>query len=327
MGMNRSSGCSLPPAPTLDAKGQQDVTALDWAKQNGHRPIVTLLREALGIPADAFDSMDLIQAAKADDLETLRRAIAAGVEIDFRDQPHQGEYATIGGRTALMHASIEGHIEAARMLIEAGASFAAKEDRGGESTALEIAAEHDRPEILAFMLDSSEPPGDKLLARALVEAARNGAIRSVEYLLDAGVKVNARGSCRHTPLIAAAGSGSAEVVRLLLERAAKVDLKTSGDFAGTALHAAIGNLSPKRMDVDEDGNEVLIWSGDAPATIRLLVDAGADVNLESKDGGFPLESAARYPETVKLLLDAGADPPQIPSRQSQYRVISGRSLE
>lgn len=292
----------------VDTQGQQEMTALDWAKQNGHRQIEMLLRAALGLPADALDAMDLVQAAKSGDLETIRRAIAAGVEIDFRDKPHQGKYYTIGGRTALMHASIEGHVEAARMLIEAGASLTIKEDCGGEATAFEIAAGHDRPEILAFMLENGEPVDEKLLARATVEAARSGSFNSVKYLLDAGVKVNARGSYRYTPLIAAAGSGRAEVVRLLLERGAKVDLKTSGDFAGTALHEAIGNLGPSHGDVDEQGNQILLWTGDAPATIHLLVAAGADVNLERKDGDFPLEMAVRYPEIVQLLLEAGADP-------------------
>lgn len=300
-----------------DTKGDQDMTALDWAKQNGHRQIVTLLREALGLPADALDSMDLIQAAKAGDLETLRCAIAAGVEIDFRDKPYQGKYSTIGGRTALMHAAIEGHVEAARLLVEAGASPAAKEDEGDQSTAIEIVAGHDRPLILAFMLDSAKPPDDKLLARAAVEAARRGAVNAVKYLLDAGVKVDARGNYRYTLLIAAAAAGRAEVVQLLLERGAKIDLKTSGDFAATALHAAIGNLGPSHKDVDDAGNEVLIWTGDAPTTIRLLVAAGADVNLERKDGGFPLEMATRYPEIVKLLLEAGADPHKSQPRTNQ----------
>lgn len=292
----------------LDTKGQQEMTALYWSKQNGHRQIEMLLRAALGLPTDALDAMDLIQAAKSGDLETIRRAIAAGVEIDFRDKPHQGKYHTIGGRTALMHASIEGNVEAARLLIEAGAWSTIKEDCGEEATAFEVAAGHDRPEILALMLESGTPVDEKLLARAAVEAARRGAFNSVKFLLDADVKVNARGSYRYTPLIAAAGSGRTEVVRLLLERGAKVDLKTSGDFAGTALHEAIGNLGPSHGDVDEQGNQVLLWTGDAPATIRLLVAAAADVNLERKDGDFPLEMAARYPEIVKLLLKAGADP-------------------
>jgi hypothetical protein len=42
---------------------------------------------------------------------------------------------------------------------------------------------------------------------------------------------------------------------------------------------------------------------------RLLIDAGADLNLQNNDGSTPLHTAAFFcrPDIVKLLLDKGAD--------------------
>ncbi len=55
----------------------------------------------------------------------------------------------------------------------------------------------------------------------------------------------------------------------------------------------------------------LIWGAADPAKVRLLVDRGADVNARSKLGRTPLMSAAAIAgasETVRLLLAKGADP-------------------
>jgi ankyrin repeat protein len=298
----------------VEIRGQQEMTALDWAKQFWNANIVAILKQKAGLSGDALDGMDLIQAAKAGDVETIRRALAIGADVDCRDKPTQGEYKTIPGRTALMHAAIQGHVEAARLLLEAGASLSVKEDGGMEATALEVAARHDQPEILALMIERLPKRDDKLLGRAIVEAAAAGALEAVRFLLDAGVKVDARGSERQTALIAAAGSGRDAVVKLLLERGAKVDLKSAGMFAGTALHTAITNLFIRYAQLDADGNRITAHRGDSKACIRILLAAGADPNSLRKDGEAPLRAAAAVPEVVAILLDAGANPNEIARR-------------
>ncbi len=51
-----------------------------------------------------------------------------------------------------------------------------------------------------------------------------------------------------------------------------------------------------------------------PAVLEVLLDAGAEVNAQSKKGRPPLHTAVGYryysdiPAIVEMLLDAGADP-------------------
>jgi ankyrin repeat protein len=50
------------------------------------------------------------------------------------------------------------------------------------------------------------------------------------------------------------------------------------------------------------------WQGHA-ATVQALIGAGADLNLQGKDGGTALMTAAKegYTATVQALIGAGAD--------------------
>lgn len=292
----------------LAATDHQGLNAYDWARKNGYRGITKLLKQAIGPSNELLDGHDLIIAAKHGDLATLKKAIDAGVDIDFHDSPYQGEYRTVGGRTALMHASIEGHNEAARMLIDGGASATATEVSGGRLTALEIAAGYDRPQILAYMLDNAEKVNQELLDSAVVEAARKGALDSLTFLLHLGANLDARDRTSHTPLKAAASRGQAKAIECLLDRGANLELRNDKDmFACTALHDALLGLSLSEATVDDAGNSVVKSIGEPAECVRLLLTGGADANAIPKHGDIPLQYANGNETVTKMLLDAGAD--------------------
>ena len=94
-----------------------------------------------------------------------------------------------------------------------------------------------------------------------------------------------------TALIAAAHLGHAEVVRMLI--AAKAPLNHVNNLGWTALMEA-----------------VVLGNGGAnhTATVRALVEAGADVNIADKQGATPLQHARRrgYVEIARILENAGA---------------------
>ena len=94
-----------------------------------------------------------------------------------------------------------------------------------------------------------------------------------------------------TALIAAAHLGYAEVVKLLID--AKAPLNHVNNLGWTALMEAI-----------------VLGNGDAnhTATVRALVEAGADVNIADKQGATPLQHARRrgYVEIARILENAGA---------------------
>ena len=94
-----------------------------------------------------------------------------------------------------------------------------------------------------------------------------------------------------TALIAAAHLGHAEVVRVLTRAGAPLD--HVNNLGWTALIESI---------VLGDGGER------HTETLKVLIDAGADVNLADRNGASPLALARsrRYEAMVKLLLRAGA---------------------
>jgi ankyrin repeat protein len=99
--------------------------------------------------------------------------------------------------------------------------------------------------------------------------------------------VNTKDRHGATPLMYAAAVGSAEAVKALLAKGA--DAKAKNAFDATALMWGVANLEK----------------------VRMLVDAGADVNAHSKQGMTPLLIAANNAgsaEIVRLLLAKGADP-------------------
>jgi len=84
--------------------------------------------------------------------------------------------------------------------------------------------------------------------------------------------------------------------------------------------AAFGSLEAMRMLLDAGANvnaksyagaTALMWAASTPAKVRLLVDRGADVNAVSAAGHNPLQLAAMSDgsaETVRFLLGRGANP-------------------
>lgn len=128
----------------------------------------------------------------------------------------------------------------------------------------------------------------------IFEAAALGSVSRLGALLDADpAAVESFSGDGWTPLHLAAAFGGPEAVRSLLERGANVRAASRNPQQNQPLHAA------------------LALSGDL-ATIRLLLDAGADVNAQQAGGFAPLHSAASAGrrEAAELLVARGANPAQ-----------------
>ncbi|MFW3171099.1 ankyrin repeat domain-containing protein [Geodermatophilus sp. CPCC 206100] len=185
------------------------------------------------------------------------------------------ERAGQGGWTPLHVAVAEGHTEIVRVLVEAGADPAARTEQ--DRTPLHTALEHS-PDLVAVLRGLGAP----------VDAPSAAYLDDVDQLtaqLDDGAPLSDPVTGVDLLTWAAAG-GAIGTARALLDRGADAD--------GGALHAA---ATAARLEL-----------------VRLLVDAGADVNRRDPDTGrAPLHAAVAAgvdgdaPEVVRVLLAAGAD--------------------
>ncbi|MFL6373610.1 MAG: ankyrin repeat domain-containing protein [Pyrinomonadaceae bacterium] len=117
-------------------------------------------------------------------------------------------------------------------------------------------------------------------------AVETGDPEIVQMLLDAGAKVNIRSTSKETPLMRLDSDGTRSLVELLIRNGAKVNV------------------------ADEDGNTPLIHAAENSTSdaIAALIEAGADVNAANSDGETALIKAADRGDiqTVRALLFAGA---------------------
>ncbi len=179
---------------------------------------------------------------------------------------------------------------------------------------------------------SMMPPADY----PLLEAVKKGDLQKVRSILDSPAfnkkEINSRGITGDIPLTVAAGKGNLEIVRALIEHGAETDVgKQRGDRtplleAAARGHADIaGYLIAKGADVNAKGKGLtpllaasaggvihLGPPGDKAKTIRILLENGADVNVQDeswlKSGRTPLMYAVMRgdSELVQALMDKGA---------------------
>jgi ankyrin repeat protein len=189
-----------------------------------------------------------------------RALIDRGAAVDARDRE---------GATALGRAAQAGKTAVATLLIERGANVNARAVDG--STPLFYAAEADRAAMARLLLDRGADPNipGRKGARPLAAAAYNGSAASVELLLKRGADPNALDDEGKSAMIYAAGRAYAPVVELLI--AAGVEVNRRYAHGLTALMWAAGHDASAGVD-------------DVEATMKLLIDRGADLSLKDDRG-------------------------------------------
>ncbi len=161
-------------------------------------------------------------------------------------------------------------------------------------------------------------------ATSLMVASYRGSLEMVQALLAAKADVDATLSEKkdgETALTLAVQQGSVEVVRALLAANADVDHR-GPDVSALYAAARAANLDmvkvlltakPNLNRQGKSGETALMWGistgrRDSPEIARLLIDAGAHVNLPNRNGVTALTLAVqRDLPTVQRLLAAGAE--------------------
>lgn len=267
----------------VNASSRYGVTPLEVAIEKGNAAAVRWLLDA-GADSSAETHAGepaLLLAARVGDAATAQALLEHGGEADVRDRTY--------GQTPLMVAAREGRLELAKLLLDAGA------DPNARTTA---------EEPPRFVPPSESPPG---LSKGV------GIIRA-GWPEGRGKRFPAGGS--KTALLYATREGHLDVVKLLVERGA--DLELADGNGVTPLTNAILNASVFRVTRSGTSDHLRI--------AELLLDAGADVDAQDWYGETPLwaavdlrnlelgpaENAAGVRDEalalIARLLDAGANP-------------------
>jgi len=199
-------------------------------------------------------------------------------------------------------------------------------------------------EALVVRKDLDKNARDKGGHTPLWWAAKNGRDTLVEILINQGANVNETTTGEDSAVIEASSNGYHEVVRLLLERGAKLDIKNPGEAifqaASKGYHKVVRQFIHYRRDTVKSYGvaalvgaalnahrevvKLLLTEGGVDSTkalvqassngyyevVKLLINSGVDVN--PRDGGYEptaLESAVaiKRRDIMQLLFDHGAD--------------------
>jgi len=236
-------------------------------------PLSILAREQL--PSTPPESLErLLQAARLGDMAGIETALSAGAPIDEGD-PRWGE-------TALIRAAAFGQRESVRALLAAGANPSA--ESAGKRNALHAAAEGGNTDIIRDLLalgipvDTGADRNDTPLTVACV--ARQPA--AIEALVAAGAQHDAMGSdCGGLPRL---------ISSMLANQQGARDLPIVRAFirARAGLNATDGGSGSPILSVLDYCHQP-----DAPEVARLLMAAGVDVQVKTREGLTVVEEARR----------------------------------
>jgi ankyrin repeat protein len=364
----------------VESKDKRESTPLHMAAEGGNAAIVKLLLDK-GADHGAMSELGYYASASDEDFDSiiasflwdeaqgtfLRQVITElpkirrtnsnmkhGAEVQNWVEGSTFMLPTMSyGGSPLNRAAFRGHVDAARMLLDAGADAGSKDATG--TAALWRAAVGGHDAVVSLLLEHG----------ADVNAKDGGGLGVYDpWITDQHETISGQG----TALSRAGYYDHPTTVRLLLKWGADTELRDSN--AATALHVAaepfcgeevVQALLEHKADIsakDGGGATPLLRAAFArrPADIRALLDAGADAKATDNDGLTSLHMVAKSDktihckingsprcdhcdageETVRLLLEHGVDleacngdglTPLFFATQSGYERISGVLLD
>jgi ankyrin repeat protein len=191
-----------------------------------------------------------------------------------------------------------------------------------KTTGMHLAAFHGLDAIIPAILHAQPDTATSKGLTPLMIAGMRGHVSTLRLLLDYNVAVDAVDSLHQTALWLAAREGRTAVGRALIDSRAHCMIAAAS--GSTPLHVATLNhhdafvqlLIERGANLDEPNKhgEIALFmaaQGDEhhAGVMRLLLDAGTEVNYRSEDKWSPLHAACEggCEILIRLLLDAGAD--------------------
>ena len=292
-------------------------TALHLASGNGLTPVVQLLIDA-GADLNKEDDGNrtpLHYASLEGYIEIVQYLIDAGADVNKGDD---------GNRSPLHLSVYEGNKTVLEQLIKAGADV--NKGDSTDSTPLHYAVYMGNKALVEQLIAAGADlnKGGDFGRTPLHYATDSGNERVIKYLIDAGSDVNMLNNSNQSPLIIAieADEVNIDLIKLLIDTGANINFKDSQGDSPLILAGGQEDLELMRVllntpninvnIVDRYGRTALhqaIISSNIEMC-RLLIEYGADVNIQDNNGDTPLLKAFKVNEfnleIVRLLVDRGA---------------------
>jgi ankyrin repeat protein len=209
------------------------------------------------------------------------------------------------------------------VLVVLVAACGGDDSRQEDARLVRAATRGDLESVMRLLAGGADVDSQDTEGRTAVTAAvYGGHLEVVRALIDGGADVDIQDSSRANALLATGETGNAEILRAVLR--ADPDLTRTNRFGGTALIPAadrghvdvVRELVKTEIDLDHVNDvgwtalleAVILGNGGAAhqQIVRILVDAGADVDIADRDGVPPLEHARRngYDQIARILATA-----------------------
>jgi ankyrin repeat protein len=250
-------------------------------------------------------------------VETMIFGTAADVTRLLNSGVNANAATKSGGTTALMMAVPD--VAKMRLLLDRGADVNARAN--SRFSALMVAAQHQDGDLaINLLLDRGAtvaPPetgAPVFNANPFTLAAYAGNAKSLKRLLDAGSRLDdafiAIGTSRTTPMLGAFKFGDMDVARTLLDLGTPVEFADGNGITMLGRSVLNNEVGMARMLIERGANvnvqdklgmTPLLWAanidfGDS-AMVELLLKSGARADARTKDGLTPLELARKLGHT------------------------------
>lgn len=296
----------------IEAVDNEGRTVLYTAARAGHESVVKLLLNK-GAKIEAkrtYGWTPLLCAISNRHLGITKLLLEKGANLEAN---------TDDGSTGLHQAAFNGDIELVKLLLEKGANFNALSTSlsppgvsvssvpaaplpafKAPTTSFTFGSISTTPSLFGSTSTSASTFGSNRLSQnilasptpppsihALHQAAFKGHTDVVKLLLDKGANIEVKNSDGNTALLLAAWEGHTETAKLLIDRQANIH--TKNNIEKTALHLAAAT--------------------NQASTIQLLIEKGFNIHAKDNNGDMPLHRAAYNgaDAAALLLLNEGAN--------------------
>ncbi|KAL1897649.1 hypothetical protein Sste5346_003957 [Sporothrix stenoceras] len=277
----------------------------------GHLSSVILLLQRgadVNIKDKEYNNTPLSWAASGGHTAVIRHLLNSGATVNERNYRNE---------TPLLLAARGGHVSAVEELLKAGADVFAKDVL--DMTALHVATEHDQEAIIKMILQKGPSPCsvDMNDQTPFMIAIKKGVSSIIALYLQAGARIVPEEDYnRDKALCFAAKCGNKTLVKQSFDAGCNVNRARFKGRTALSLAVPFEELVQFLLSVgasvnshDEDtGHTPLIQAAlcNNEETIKLLIDARADVNAVDNEGKTALSHGVAQDGVVRLLLASGA---------------------